>query len=91
MLDVSSGKLTWELDDVRSEFPVPLWASPAVEFMVKASRSWSIAVLHDLVSNDDAPFLELLVKRLMDAGFLEETATVSGGVGRVPEKHVDEI
>jgi hypothetical protein len=85
-LDASSGTLTWEHGDERGEFPVPSWARPAVEFMVNTSRSWSIAVAHDLVNCDDVPFLSLLVRRLVAAGFLEDAPAAVGGVARVPDK-----
>ena len=84
--DVSSGTLTWQLGDERGEFPVPLWARSAVEFMVNASRSWSLAVAQDLVSSDDVPFLIVLVRRLVAAGFLEDAPAALGGVAQVPDK-----
>ena len=85
-LDVSSGTLTWQHGDRCGEFPVPLWAQSAVEFMLNVNRSWSIAVTHDLVSSADVPFLNMLVRRLVAAGFLEEAPAALGGVARVPDK-----
>jgi hypothetical protein len=85
-LDVSARKLTWQHDDERDEFGVPLWARSAVEFMASASRSWSIAIAHELVSSDDVPFLNVLVRRLVDAGFLEDAPAPLGGVARVADK-----
>jgi hypothetical protein len=70
---------------------VPLWAQSAIEFMVKASRSWSIAVAHDLVSSDEVPFLNVLVRRLVTAGFLEDAPAAVGGVARVPDNHRESI
>jgi len=84
--DLLSGTLTWQLGGEQSEFPVPSWASSAVEFMVNASRSWSLAVAQDLVSSDDVPFLIMLVRRLVAAGFLEDAPVALGGVARVPNK-----
>src|SRR5262249_32258867 len=84
--DMLSGALTWQLGDERSEFPVPLWGRSAVEFMVNANRSWSLAVAHDLVCNDSVPFLIVLVKRLVAAGFLEEAPAALDGVARVSDK-----
>jgi hypothetical protein len=84
--DVYSGTLTWQLGDHRSEFPVPSWARSAVEFMVNASRNWSLAVAQDLVSSDVAPILIVLARRLVAAGFLEEAPAVLDGVARVPDE-----
>jgi hypothetical protein len=84
-LDASAGKLTWQDDEKRGEFVVPLWARSAVEFMVRATSSWSIAVAHELVSNDDVPFFNLLVRRLVEAGFLENAPATSGGVARIAD------
>ena len=84
--DVSSGTLTWQLGDERAEFPVPSWARSAVEFMVNANRSWSLAVAQDLVSSDAVPFLIMLVRRLVAAGFLEDAPAMLGGLARVPDK-----
>ena len=84
--DVSSGTLRWQFGDERGEFRVPLWARSAVEFMVKASRSWSIAVAQDLVSDYEAPLLIVLVSQLVAAGFLEDAPAALGGVAQVPNK-----
>ena len=84
--DVSSGTLTWQLGDERGEFRAPLWARSAVEFMVNASHSWSIAVAQDLVSGDEVSLLIVLVWRLVAAGFLEEAPAALGGVAHVPDK-----
>ena len=84
--DVSSGTLTWQLGDERAQFPVPSWARSTVEFMVNANRSWSLAVAQDLVSSDAVPFLIMLVRRLVAAGFLEDAPVMLGGLARVPDK-----
>jgi len=84
--DMSSGMLTWQLGDKRSEFRVPLWARSAVEFMVNADRGWSVAVAQDLVRGYEVSFLIVLVWRLVEAGFLEEAPAALGGVARVPDK-----
>ena len=84
--DVSSGILTWQRCDDRGEFRVPLWARSAGEFMMNASDSWSLAVAEDLISSDEAPFLFVLVNRLVEAGFLEEASPALGGVSHVPNK-----
>jgi cupin superfamily protein len=83
--DESSGTLTWQSADERREFSVPLWAQSAIEFMLKVSRSWSIAAAHDLVSSDEVPFLNVLVRRLVTAGFLEDAPAAVGGIMRVPD------
>jgi hypothetical protein len=85
-LDKPSGTLTWQHGNEHHEFQVPLWARCAAEFMVNTGRSWSMAIAHDLVSSDEVPFLSLLVRRLVTAGFLEEAPAASGGVERVPDK-----
>jgi hypothetical protein len=84
-LDVPSGVLMWQNGNEHEEFRVPLWARRAVEFMVNTNRSWSIAVAHDLVSSDDVPFLSLLIRQLVTAGFLEDAPAARGGVARLPD------
>jgi hypothetical protein len=49
-------------------------------------RSWSTAIAHDLLGSDEVPFLQLLVSRLVAAGFLGDAPAALGGVARVPEK-----
>jgi hypothetical protein len=85
--DVLSGTLAWQLGDERGKFQVPLWARSAVEFMVNAGRSWSLAVAEDLVSRDAAPFLSVLVRKLVAAGFLEDAPAALGGVAQVPDRN----
>src|SRR5262249_43157574 len=85
-LDVPSGMLVWQHGNEHGEFRVPLWARRAVEFMVNTNHSWSIAVAHDLVSSDDVPFLSLLIRQLVTAGFLEDAPAARGGVARVPDR-----
>jgi len=84
--DATSGVLAWQYGGEHGELRVPLWAHAAFEFIVNANGRWSISVAHDLVSSDDVPFLNLLVKRLMAAGFLEEAPAAVGGVARVPDE-----
>ena len=87
--DVRSEMLTWQLGDECGEFPVPSWARSAIEFMVNTSRGWSVAVTHDLVTDDDVPFLNILVKRLVAAGFLESAPEALGGMARLPDQRSD--
>jgi hypothetical protein len=54
--------------------------------MANASRSWSLAVVQDLLSSEVAPILIVLVRRLVAAGFLEDAPTVLDGVARVPDE-----
>src|SRR5262249_4651084 len=79
-LDVTSGTLAWRLGDDRKELAIPEWARTAVQFMTKASGAWSLAVAHDLVKDEDVPFLNVLVARLEAAGFIDDASRTAGGV-----------
>ena len=54
--------------------------------MVNASRSWSLAVAQDLVRSDAVPFLIVLVRRLVAAGFLEDAPAALGGLAQVSDE-----
>ena len=79
-LDESLEKLIWQRAGERHELAVPVWAHAAARLMSSSPRSWSVAALHDLVGDDDVLFLNLLVKHLVDAQFLEPAPAPSGGV-----------
>ena len=81
-LDASSGVLAWRQDGALHEIEVPKWGHAVLERLASSSDSWPMALLHDLVDNDDVPFLNILIGRLKDAGFLELVAAASGGVAR---------
>jgi hypothetical protein len=81
-LDASSGVLAWRQDGALHEIEVPKWGHALVERLSGTSDSWSMALLHDLIDNDDVPFANILIGRLRDAGFLELAPAASGGVAR---------
>jgi hypothetical protein len=79
---LDAGTLSWQREGRRHELAVPAWARTAVDRAIGA-LPWSLAALHDLVGNDDVPFLNLLVKRMVDEGVIEPAPAASGGVARV--------
>jgi cupin superfamily protein len=85
-LDPSSGVLVWRQRGERHEMTIPDWARAAVARMVQVNTAWSVAVMHDLVGNDDAVFLNVEIMRLSEAGFLEPAPTAAGGVAREKRK-----
>ena len=51
-------------------------------YIAKAQGRWSIAALHDLVSDDASLFVNFLVRELSDAGVIEAAAPPEGGLAR---------
>jgi JmjC domain len=79
-LERTTGILAWQCNGERREVAIPTWAQVAVGRMVSAADAWSIVVMHDLVGADAATFLNILVSRLTEAGFLESVPVASGGI-----------
>lgn len=87
--DAASATLAWQSGAGPQELPVPPWAQPAVEFIVNAGGSWSMGALQDLVSGNDVVFLNLFVKQLLGAGFIEDAPAAVGGVAPALKERPD--